>query len=83
MDHYFLTLINWGGPLRTIQRLKAECDEALSNCAFKFKVCRYTKAAVLALDLPPKTETVVGQCRLTASKLVLKAPTVSALEAKI
>ena len=42
MDHCFLTLINGGGPLYTIQRLKAKCDEALSNCAFKFNLCRYT-----------------------------------------
>ena len=29
MDHYLLTLIYGGGPLCTIQRLKAKCDEAL------------------------------------------------------
>jgi len=29
MDHYILTFIYRGGPLCTIQRLKATCDEAL------------------------------------------------------
>jgi len=29
MDHYFLTLIYLGGPLCTMQCLKATCDEAL------------------------------------------------------
>ena len=43
MDHYFLTLINEGAPLCTIQRLKAKCDEALSNFAFNFKLRRYNK----------------------------------------
>ena len=43
MDHYSLTLINGGGPLCTIQRLKAKCDESLSNLAFKFNLRRYTK----------------------------------------
>ena len=42
MDHYFLTLINGGGPLCTIQCLKAKCDEALSNFAFNFNLRRYT-----------------------------------------
>jgi hypothetical protein len=43
MDHYFLTLINRGGPLCTIQRLKANCDGALSNFAFNFNPHRYVK----------------------------------------
>jgi hypothetical protein len=43
MDHYFLTLINGGDPLCTIQRLKAKCDEALSTFAFKFNSRRYIK----------------------------------------
>jgi len=46
MDHYFLTLINGGGPLCNIQRLKAECDEALSSFAFKFNLRRYDLAMV-------------------------------------
>jgi len=42
MDHVFLTLINGGGPLCTVQRLKAQCGEALSNFGFKFNLRRYT-----------------------------------------
>jgi hypothetical protein len=61
MHHYFLTLINWGAPLRTIQRLKAKWDEALSNFAFNFNLRRYTKDW---LDtLPAK----VGRCRMNLS----------------
>ena len=44
MDHYFLTLIYGGGPLCTIQRLKATCDEPLSTFAFKCNLRRYIKA---------------------------------------
>jgi len=44
MHHFFLTLINGGGPLCTIQRLKAKCDAALSNFAFNFKLRRYSMA---------------------------------------
>ena len=33
MDHYFITMIYGGGPLCTIQRLKATCDEVLSSFA--------------------------------------------------
>jgi hypothetical protein len=43
MDCYFLTLMNGGAPLCTVQRSKAKCDEALSNLAFSFKLCRYNK----------------------------------------
>jgi hypothetical protein len=44
IDHYFLTLINGEGPLckYSIQRLKAECDAALSNFAFNLNLRRYT-----------------------------------------
>jgi len=42
MDHDFPTLINGGCPLCTIQSLKAKCDEALSNFAFKFNLRWYT-----------------------------------------
>jgi hypothetical protein len=48
MNHYFLTLLIGGGPLCTFQRLKARCDEALSNFAFNFSLRRYIKAADLA-----------------------------------
>jgi hypothetical protein len=44
MDHYFITLINGGSPLRTIQRLKAKCDETLSDFAFNFNLRCYTVA---------------------------------------
>jgi hypothetical protein len=43
MDQNFPTLINGGGPLCTIQRFKAKCDEALSNFAFTFSLRRYNK----------------------------------------
>jgi hypothetical protein len=43
MDHYFLTLMNWGGPLCTIQRLKLNVDELLSNVAFDFNLCHYSE----------------------------------------
>jgi len=42
-DHYFLTLINGGAPLCTGQRLKARCDEALSDFGFSFNLGRYAK----------------------------------------
>ena len=44
MDQYSLTLKNGAGPLCTIQRLKAKCDEALSNFAFSLNLRRYIKA---------------------------------------
>jgi hypothetical protein len=47
MDHYFLTLMNGGGPLCTVQRLKAQCDEALSNVAFKLNLRPYAKVPAL------------------------------------
>jgi len=43
----------------------------LSSITFKFNLRRYNKEALAT----------VGRCRLTVSKPVLKAPTVSALEA--
>jgi hypothetical protein len=45
MFHYFLPLINGGGPLCIVQRLKVKCYGALSNFAFTFDLRRYTKAA--------------------------------------
>jgi hypothetical protein len=45
MDHYFLTLINGGGPLCTIQRLKAKCDKSLTNFAVSFNLRRYNEGA--------------------------------------
>jgi len=38
---FLLTLIHGVGPLCTIQRLKAKCDETLSNFAFNFNLRRY------------------------------------------
>jgi hypothetical protein len=46
MEHDFLTLINGGAPICTIQRLKAKCDEPLSNFAFEFKLRRYNQVAI-------------------------------------
>jgi len=43
MDHYFLPLMYGGGPLCSIQRLKATCDEALRKFAFNFNWRRFTK----------------------------------------
>jgi hypothetical protein len=51
MDQYFLTLTNGGGPLCTIQRLKAICEEALSNFAFNFKLCRYNLDNMMSMAL--------------------------------
>jgi hypothetical protein len=46
MDHHFLTLEIRGGPLWTIQPLKATWYEALSNLCFKFNLRRYTAERV-------------------------------------
>jgi len=45
MHHYFLPLINGGGPLCTIQRLKPICDKLPSSCAFNFNLRCYIKNA--------------------------------------
>jgi hypothetical protein len=42
MDHYFFSLINGGGPLRTNFLLKATCNAAPSAFAFNFDLRRYT-----------------------------------------
>ena len=74
------------------KRLKLRCDILVSTSAFKFDVRRYMKAAAAAtaadlrsaeLRSAPLAQPAVGRCRLTVSKPVLKAPTVSALEATI
>jgi hypothetical protein len=44
MHHNLITLTNGGGPPCTIQRLKAKCDEALSNFALSFNLRRYNTA---------------------------------------
>jgi hypothetical protein len=45
VDNDFLTLIKWEGPLCTVQRLEAKCDEALSYFAFNFKLRRYHRVS--------------------------------------
>ena len=52
MDHCFPTLINGGGPLCTIERLKAKYHEALSNFGFNFNLRRYTEGW-MGLDIGP------------------------------
>jgi len=42
MDHDFLSLMNRGAPLCTIQRLKLKFDKVLSNLGFKINLRRYT-----------------------------------------
>jgi hypothetical protein len=68
------------------QRLKLKCDEPLSNVAFNFNVRRYTEADFFVMPVVGGTylgRDVVGRCRLTVSKRVLKAPLVSALDTLI
>ena len=45
MHHYFLPLINGGGPLCTIQRLKPIYDKLLSSLAFNLNLRRYIEDA--------------------------------------
>jgi hypothetical protein len=73
------------------QGLKQNCDEALSNCAFKLNLRCYSQVFSPAtgldwLDIPYPDFTFnypskVGRNRLTTSKPALKAPVVSALAA--
>ena len=69
MDHYFLTLINGGGPLCTVHRLTAQCDEALSNFAFNVNLRRYTMGAYAYGAYPLMIGWLctceVGRCRFT------------------
>jgi hypothetical protein len=69
-----ITLINWGGPLCTNQRLKLKIDRQLSNLAFTFKLRRYAKAHLRAvvLYIVDASEQCgfsikAGWCRLTPS----------------
>ena len=54
-----------------IKRLKLECDEALSNFAYNFNLCRYTMAVECGaggkLYATLTSTAMVGQCRLTPS----------------
>jgi hypothetical protein len=68
--------------------LKLKHDEPASKNAFKFNLRRYVEAEDGVADLPGydfvcQSLTVVGRCRLTLPKAVLKAPMVSALETVI
>jgi len=47
MDLYYFPLINGGGPLCTVQRLKAQCDEALSHL-LSHSTCAATPRAALS-----------------------------------
>ena len=68
------------------KRLRLKCDILLSTSAFKFNLRRYTEVSstieFAAYDASYEAK-VVGRCRLTVSKPVLKAPMVSALETTI
>jgi hypothetical protein len=59
------------------KRLKRNCHQPPSNFAFKFNRCRSTEELRNAVH---EVASVVGRCRLTVSKPVLKAPMGSALE---
>ena len=64
-------------------------DKLLTLFAFEFKLRRYMRVMSAESELDPAAAegnrvcAVVGQCRLTVSKPVLKAPMVSALETRI
>jgi hypothetical protein len=68
--------------------LKLECDEPLSDFAFKFNVRRYMMETARAAG-PRGAKSLragaimVGRCRFTVSKPELKARLVSALETKM
>ena len=66
------------------------CDELLSNFAINFNLCRYSEVISTgqSRDATERQRSAgqraaeVGRCRLTVTKPTLKAPTVTALEAK-
>jgi len=58
--------------------LKLTYDDTLTNFAFNFNLRRYTEVLSMTAELKPYC--MVGRCRLTVSKPVLKAPMVSALD---
>jgi hypothetical protein len=60
--------------------LKLEYDKLLSSVAFNLSLRRYNEVNVIE---SARLADEVGRCRFTVSKPVLKAPTVSALEAEI
>jgi len=72
--------------------LKLNYDGPLSSFAFNINRCHYIQATVPIKTAGDKDSSVfvmdasavkVGQCGMTLSKLVLKAPLVSVLEATI
>ena len=67
--------------------LKLTYDELLSTFAFKFNVRRCSPVAARVCATAGRPDGVaapkVGQCRLTVSEPVLKAPMVSALDTRI
>jgi len=63
------------------KRLKVQYDELLSSFPFKFNLRRYIE--VREELAAAAAAAVVGRCRLTVSKLELKAPLVSTLDTAI
>ena len=64
--------------------MRLNCDGPLSNVAFNFNLRRYSLVALVAAKLSGRPVLVeVGRCRLTLSKLELKARLVSALETEL
>ena len=64
------------------KRLKLKCDILLSNFALNFNLRRYSPVSV-NLSAANLSSIEVRRCRLSVSKHELKAPMVSAPEAKI
>jgi len=56
---------------------------SFSSCAFKYNLRRYTAVEEACNEIAAFRAIEVRRCRLTASKSVLKPPTLSALEAII
>ena len=71
MDHYLFTLINGGGPLckYPIPRLKAKCDDALSNFCFQLQLAPLRRGAA-ALHRHAQG----GAVQVDPMKPALKAP---------
>ncbi len=62
MHQYFLTQINWGGPLCTTQRLKPICYKLLSSCAFSFNLRRYITGEGTPGLLSTEIKTLYDDC---------------------
>jgi len=63
--------------------LELRHDGPLSNFAFNFNLRCYNKGQLCGGDVAFWGESLVGRCRLTVSKPMLKALIVSALETRI